>query len=63
MHNFIDIIREYKIDRPPVFACKMVSSAIVALIIELTAMTKAAFTLDYDTLAEWVKFTKSKKNK
>ncbi len=61
--NFINICNEHNVTEPPVSACAILNQTLVALVIELTALTKSSFTLKYEELFEYIKFTKSKKNK
>ena len=63
LHNFIDIVRIYKVDRPPPEVCRKLSSALVNIVIELTALTKESFSLNYDKIAKIIKFTVAKPEK
>ena len=58
--NFIDICREYKIQKPPTGACNSLSIALVGIIIELTAMGRSSFQVSYKELEQYSQFAKAK---
>ena len=61
--RFIDLLRQDKVCYPPVAAVRMITQSIIALIIDVTALTRSSYTESFEELFLQVQYTKPKKKK
>ena len=63
LQMFVNTVGNFNIIDPPIKAAEVLSQTLVALIIEVTALTRSNFTIDYKEIFAYTEYSKPKRTK